>query len=92
MRIFITGATGYIGGSLAHRLLAEGHQVTGLVRSQARAEQARARGIAPLLGTLDDGEVLARAARAGGTRLGFPGRRPFWKSSERGCYAEAASG
>ena len=81
MRIFITGATGYIGGSLAHRLLAEGHQVTGLVRSQARAEQARARGIAPLLGTLDDGEVLARAARAGGTRLGFPGRRPFWKSS-----------
>ena len=64
MKIFITGATGYIGGSLAHRLLAEGHQVTGLVRSAARAEQARARGIAPLLGTLDDGEVLAGAARA----------------------------
>ena len=64
MKIFITGATGYIGGSLAHRLLAEGHQVTGLVRSEARAEQARGRGIAPLLGTLDDGEVLAGAARA----------------------------
>ena len=64
MKVFITGATGYIGGSLAHRLLAEGHQVTGLVRSEARAEQARARGIAPLLGTLDDGEVLAGAARA----------------------------
>ena len=64
MKIFITGATGYIGGSLAHRLLAEGHQVTGLVRSEARAEQARARGIVPLLGTLDDGEVLAGAARA----------------------------
>ena len=64
MKVFITGATGYIGGSLAYRLLAEGHQVTGLVRSEARAEQARARGIAPLLGTLDDGEVLAGAARA----------------------------
>jgi nucleoside-diphosphate-sugar epimerase len=64
MKIFITGATGYIGGSLAHRLIAEGHQVTGLVRSEARAEQARARGIAPLLGTLDDGAVLAEAARA----------------------------
>ncbi len=64
MKIFITGATGYIGGSLAHRLLAEGHQVIGLVRSEARAKQARARGIAPLLGTLDDGEVLAGAARA----------------------------
>ncbi len=64
MKIFITGATGYIGGSLAHRLLAEGHRVTGLVRSEARAEQARARGIAPLFGTLDDGAVLAGAARA----------------------------
>ena len=64
MKIFITGATGYIGGSLADRLLAEGHQLTGLVRSEARADQARARGITPLLGTLDDGEVLAGAARA----------------------------
>ncbi len=64
MKIFITGATGYIGGSLADRLLAEGHQVTGLVRSEARAEQARSRGITPLLGNLDDGEVLAGAARA----------------------------
>jgi len=64
MKIFITGATGYIGGSLAQRLLAEGHQVTGLVRSEARAAQARARGIEPVLGTLDDSEVLAAAARA----------------------------
>ena len=83
MRIFITGATGYIGGSLAHRLLAEGHQVTGLVRSEARAEQARARGIAPLLGTLDDGEVLAREARAGGTRLGSPGAVPSGRARTR---------
>ena len=64
MNIFITGATGYIGGSIAHRLIAEGHQVTGLVRSESRAEQARARGIVPVLGTLDDGEVLSEAARA----------------------------
>ncbi len=64
MNIFITGATGYIGGSLAHRLIAEGHRVTGLVRGEARAEQARARGIVPVLGNLDDGEVLAGAARA----------------------------
>ncbi len=64
MKIFITGATGYIGGSLAHRLIAEGHRVTGLVRSETRAEQARARGIVPLLGTLDDGELLDQAAGA----------------------------
>ena len=64
MKIFITGATGYIGGSIAQRLVAEGHQVTGLVRSDARAAQARERGIEPVLGTLDDGEILAEAARA----------------------------
>ena len=64
MKIFITGATGYIGGSIAHRLIAEGHQVTGLVRSDTRAEQAQSRGIVPVLGTLDDGEVLSGAARA----------------------------
>ncbi len=64
MKIFITGATGYIGGSLAHRLIAEGHRVTGLVRGEARAELVRARGIEPVLGTLDDGAVLAGAAHA----------------------------
>ncbi len=64
MKIFVTGATGYIGGSLAQRLIADGHEVSGLVRSAARAEEARARGIEPVLGCLDDGAVLAGAARA----------------------------
>lgn len=63
MRIFVTGATGYIGGSVAARLIADGHEVSGLVRSAERADQARARGIAPVLGSLDDGAVLAEAAR-----------------------------
>ncbi len=64
MNVFVTGATGYIGGSVAARLIADGHRVTGLVRSQARAAQARERGIEPLTGSLDDAEVLAGAARA----------------------------
>ena len=64
MKIFITGATGYIGGSIAHRLVAEGHRVSGLVRSDARADQAKARGIEPVRGSLDDGDVLTGAARA----------------------------
>src|SRR6267143_171154 len=37
MKIFLTGATGYIGGSVAERLLREGHAITGLVRTQQRA-------------------------------------------------------
>ncbi len=63
MKIFITGASGYIGGSVAARMMAAGHQVSGLVRSQARADEVRERGIAPVVGTLDDSEVRAAGAR-----------------------------
>jgi nucleoside-diphosphate-sugar epimerase len=63
MKIFCTGASGYIGGSVAAHLVAAGHQVTGLVRSREKADAVRARGIEPLSGTLDDGERLAQAAR-----------------------------
>ncbi|MDP1867681.1 MAG: NAD-dependent epimerase/dehydratase family protein, partial [Bradyrhizobium sp.] len=64
MKILCTGASGYIGGSVAAYLVAAGHQVTGLVRSQDKADAVRARGIAPVLGTLDDADILAGAARA----------------------------
>ncbi len=62
MKVFLTGASGYIGGTVASALIAGGHQVTGLVRSPARAESLRLSGIEPLLGELDDNELLARAA------------------------------
>lgn len=64
MKVFCTGASGYIGGSVAAHLVAAGHQVTGLVRSREKADAVRARGIQPLVGTLDDGERLAQAAQA----------------------------
>ena len=50
MKIFCTGASGYIGGSVAAHLVAAGHQVTGLVRSREKADAVRARGIEPLIG------------------------------------------
>ncbi|MGB6636957.1 MAG: NAD(P)H-binding protein, partial [Bradyrhizobium sp.] len=64
MKVFCTGASGYIGGSVAAHLAASGHQVTGLVRTTEKADAVRARGILPLLGTLDDAECLAQAAQA----------------------------
>lgn len=63
MNLFITGAGGYIGGSVAAALLASGHQVRGLTRSPHSAGQLAARGITPVLGALDDAELLAREAR-----------------------------
>jgi uncharacterized protein YbjT (DUF2867 family) len=64
MKIFITGASGYIGGALAEALVAAGDSVSGLARSDETAAALRKRGIAPVRGTLDAGETLATAARA----------------------------
>jgi nucleoside-diphosphate-sugar epimerase len=64
MNIFITCAGGYIGGSVAMALLAGGHRVSGLARSSANAERLANSGNSPVLGTLDDADVLTRAARA----------------------------
>lgn len=64
MRVFVTGASGYIGGSVAAALVADGHQVSGLVRTSAKATALSERGIEPVLGTLDDADILAAAARA----------------------------
>ena len=62
MKIFITGASGYIGGSVAAALMAAGHQVSGLARSNDTAAALAKLGITPVRGTLDDTEVLAKAA------------------------------
>src|SRR5947207_5417553 len=64
MKIFCTGASGYIGGSVAAHLVAAGHQVMGLVRSAEKADAVRAFGIEPVMGTLDDAQILTRAAQA----------------------------
>lgn len=63
MRIFITGASGYIGGSVAAVLAADGHLVRGLVRSSAKAAAVAAHGIAPIIGTLDDADLLRAEAQ-----------------------------
>jgi nucleoside-diphosphate-sugar epimerase len=64
MKIFVTGASGYIGGSVAAVLAAKGHQVRGLVRGPAKAEGVRAYGVEPVMGSLDDAALLEAEARA----------------------------
>lgn len=64
MKIFVTGASGYIGGSVAALLASRGHAVRGLIRSSAKAESVRAKGIKPVIGTLDDAALLRAEAAA----------------------------
>ncbi|PRX97997.1 nucleoside-diphosphate-sugar epimerase [Allonocardiopsis opalescens] len=64
MDVFLTGATGYIGGSVAHRLLRAGHRVTGLARTPEKAAALGRLGVEPVLGTLEDRELLIERARA----------------------------
>lgn len=63
MNVFITGATGFIGGSVAACFMAEGYQVRGLVRTEAQAERLRSLGVTPVIGTLNDADILTREAQ-----------------------------
>ncbi|ACI52631.1 NAD-dependent epimerase/dehydratase [Gluconacetobacter diazotrophicus PA1 5] len=63
MKIFVTGASGYIGGSVGASLARRGHTLRGLIRNAARADELRAFGMEPVVGTLDDSVLLMEEAR-----------------------------
>ena len=64
MRIFLTGASGYIGTAVAERLRAAGHELTGLARSDTSAAKLKSAGIQPLRGDFSDPKSVGSAARA----------------------------
>jgi nucleoside-diphosphate-sugar epimerase len=64
MKIFVTGAAGFIGGSVAMRLLAQGHEILGLVRNDDAANRLAQSGIEPVMGTLDDADLLIKLAQS----------------------------
>jgi len=62
MRVFVTGATGFIGSAVVRELISAGHTVVGLTRSEKRAEELKEAGAEVYYGTLDNLDSLHRAA------------------------------
>ncbi|MBT2503515.1 NAD-dependent epimerase/dehydratase family protein [Curtobacterium sp. ISL-83] len=62
MRVFITGASGWIGTALTRELIAVGHDVVGLARSDASADKIRALGGTAILGDMSDHDLIVAAA------------------------------
>jgi len=93
VNVFVTGGTGTIGTAVVAELVAHGHTVTALARSDASADALTAAGARPLRGALDDLDVLRAGASGaeGVVSLAFSRDYGSAEAVERGMAEEAAA-
>jgi nucleoside-diphosphate-sugar epimerase len=84
MRIFVTGATGFIGGWVVRELIASGYRVLGLTRSDAGAAALRQAGAEVLHGDLEHPHSLVQGARAADAVIHLAFNHDFSKFAENG--------
>jgi nucleoside-diphosphate-sugar epimerase len=90
MRVFVTGASGWIGSATVDELLAAGHEVTGLARSDASAAALRAKGAGVLRGDLDDLASIRAGAEAAGAVIHLANKHD-WSDAAATSAAERAA-
>lgn len=90
MRVFVTGAAGFIGTETTRELIANGHQVLGLARSDANVATLEQLGAKVLRGSLQDLESLQRGARDADAVIHLAFIHDFTKFAENGAIDKTA--
>src|ERR1700729_2649205 len=90
MRVFVTGASGWIGSATVDELLAAGHEVTGLARSDASAAALQATGVHVRRGDLDDRASIRAGAEAAEAVIHLANKHD-WSNPAASASAERAA-
>jgi nucleoside-diphosphate-sugar epimerase len=90
MRIFVTGASGYVGSAAVKDMLASGHEVIGLARSDDSAAKVRTLGAEPLRGDITDLEILRQGVARSDAVAHLAFNHDFSRFAENGREDAAA--